>query len=340
MNYSATDKEALAIFYGVKRFQHYLLGRRFILQTDHKPLTSIFSRKTGIPAMAAGRLQRWSVFLSNFDFHIEYIKGTENVNADFLSRFPVDEPVAEEAKEANYLNFIATRKNKVVDANAIRIESRRDLIISKVMECVRYEWSDSLTKDENYIPFASKRNELSIEQDVLMWGYRVIIPSKLRQRLLNDLHSTHLGVVKMKSRARPCFWWPSLDKDIENLCRSCQVCKMNAPDPAKSKISPWQLTTYPYQRIHIDFLGPFKDKYYFAILDSFSKWVEIYKMTNISAKETVSKLRDCFARFGLPELIVSDNGTQFTSSEFKEFCDRNSIKHLTSATYNAVRSTK
>lgn len=77
--YSVIDREALAIFFGVKKLAHFLLGRKFTLQTDHKPLVALFGEKRGIPEMAAGRLQRWSVFLSNFEFDIQYIPGKTNV---------------------------------------------------------------------------------------------------------------------------------------------------------------------------------------------------------------------------------------------------------------------
>lgn len=108
-NYSTIDREALAIYFGVNKFQHYLIGRRFVLQTDHKPLTSIFGSKRGIPTMAASRLQRWAMYLSSFDFEIQYIVGKSNVNADFLSRLPTncnDFVDDENDEKTTYLNFI------------------------------------------------------------------------------------------------------------------------------------------------------------------------------------------------------------------------------------------
>lgn len=332
LNYSATDREALAIYFGVKRFQHYLLGRHFILLTDHKPLVSIFGKKSGIPAMAAGRLQRWSVFLSNFDFEIEYIQGKENFNADFLSRFPVK--ISDfKNEDASYLNFIASGTDKLIDKNDIKIQSRRDIIISKVIDCVQFGWPEKLKSEEEYKPYYQKNNELSIEENVLMWGYRIIVPVKLRERLLSELHAAHSGMVKMKARARSYFWWPSIDKDIEQLVRSCEPCQINAPNPHKSAISPWQQSSYPFQRIHMDYLGPFKDKHYLVIQDSYSKWVEVFKMRGMTAAEAVEKLRECCSRFGIPDVIVSDNGTQFTSSEFQTFCTRNGIRYVTSPPY-------
>lgn len=338
LNYSATDREALAIFFGVKKFQHYLLGRHFILHTDHKPLVSIFGTKTGIPAMAAGRLQRWSVFLSNFDFEIEYIRGNENVNADFLSRLPIRGPdegfaSSDEDSEASYLKFIASDEDKLINISEIKIESRKDIIISKVILFLQQGWPDNMNVDDAFKPFYLKKDELTIEDNVLMWGYRVVIPVKLRDNVLANLHAAHSGIVKMKSRARSYVWWPGIDSDIENVSRVCKPCQVNSPNPARAEISPWQLSSFPFQRVHVDFLGPFKEKYFFVILDSYSKWVEVIKMRGITATETVDKCRECFSRFGIPEVVVSDNGTQFTGSEFQTFCHRNGIRHVTSAPY-------
>lgn len=88
------------------------------------------------------------------------------------------------------------------------------------------------------------------------------------------------------------------------------------------------------QRIHIDIAGKFLDNYFLVIVDSFSKWPEIYIMQNISSATVVEKLTDFFSRFGNPSEIVSDNGTQFTSPLFESFCQERGIKHLTCPTYH------
>lgn len=332
-NYSTTDREALAIYFGVNKFAHYLLGRHFILTTDHRPLIAIFGSKKGIPAMAAGRLQRWSIYLSNFNFDIEYVEGKKNVNADFLSRFPLEQDVSTITEDVSYLNFMSDNIEQFITKNDIRRESQADITISKVIDGVKYGWNAEMKSKKEFQPFIQKSEQLSIEEGILMWGYRVIIPITLRKALLQALHSTHMGVVKMKARARSYFWWPLMDSEIENLSRNCESCLVNRPEEPKGPISPWPLESRPYNRVHVDFLGPFRQSTFMVVIDSFTKWVEVYKMESITAKETVSKLRDCFARFGLPDTIVSDNGCQFTSAEYQTFCARNGIKVMHSPPY-------
>lgn len=184
-NYSTIDREALAIFFGVKKFQHYLIGRKFILQTDHKPLVSIFGSKRGIPEMAASRLQRWSIYLSSFDFEIQYIVGKSNVNADFLSRLPTkcNDFIEDDESDGiiTYVNFI--EKCSSIDQATILIESSSDPIISTIIEYVKGGWPTSKLEGE-FKPFECISNELTVEHDILMWGYRVIIPSSLRADFL------------------------------------------------------------------------------------------------------------------------------------------------------------
>lgn len=333
-NYSVLDREALAIYYAVKKFLYYLLGRKFILVTDHQPLKTIFGQKRGIPPMAAGRLQRWNVFLSNFDFEVEYIKGTSNLIADCLSRLPMSEAkIGEEKLTSTYLNFVNTSFTNVIDEKQVRIEARHDPILARVIEFVNKGWPTH-NIDTELKPFYNKACELTIERGVLMWGYRVVIPVKLRKAVIKELHSAHTGMVKMKSIARSLVWWPKVDDDIEKCVNNCTVCLKYRQDDKKSIVIPWPNTEFPFQRIHIDFMGPFKGNTYLIVLDAHSKWTEAFKMKTISAEETVERIRECCARFGVPQVIVSDCGTQFMSNTFQSFCTKNGIKHIPTAPYH------
>ncbi|XP_064631615.1 uncharacterized protein K02A2.6-like [Lineus longissimus] len=119
--------------------------------------------------------------------------------------------------------------------------------------------------------------------------------------------------------------------DIEEMAKSCSVCTENARKPAACNPTAWQWPSATWKRIHIDFAGPFLNFHFFVVVDAQSKWVEIEIMRDITSVGTIRALRKIFARFGLPEHPVSDNGSQFTSAEFQSFLKANNIRHMLTA---------
>ncbi|XP_046742528.1 uncharacterized protein K02A2.6-like [Diprion similis] len=329
-NYSVIHREALAIYWAVNKFYQYLLGNEFILCSDHKPLQALFGENKGIPQLAAGRLQRWALFLSGFNYKFQYVKGECNGGADGLSRLPLQVQQGQ-VDVGDYFHFLVEDRVPV-SADEIKKELRRDRILSKVYLYTRDGWPDCTS--EEFKPFVVRANEISLEDGIVMWGYRVIVPEKLRSILLEEIHSTHMGIVKMKALARQYFWWPNLDKDIETYAKNCSACMSLAKAPGKAALIKFREATFPFERIHIDFLGPFEGKEFLLVIDAYSKWPEIFEMNKKTSTNTIEKLKECFARFGLPGLIISDNGLQLTSEEFNNFCKSNFIAHETSAPYH------
>lgn len=319
--YSQIEREALAIIYGVRKFHQYLYGRNFILRTDHKPLVTIFGDKTGIPVMAASRMQRWAIILAGYDYTIEYVRSQRNA-ADALSRLPVGKE-KKLNKECTYLNFIQhflpiTREN-------VRESTCKDNILTKVINFIRTGWPKDC-KENDLKAYFIRRNELYLDRGCVVWGYRLVVPSKLRETVLRELHVSHLGIVKMKSLARSIVWWPGIDHDIETTCQECVTCGLEGTAPPKAPPKPWPYVTEPWSRLHVDFLGPFQSKTFLVIIDSTSKWLEVFLMPRTTASAVVKVLRTTFARFGLPKEIVSDNGPPFSSREYQEFMSNNGIK--------------
>ncbi|VVC41753.1 Ribonuclease H-like domain,Integrase, catalytic core,Reverse transcriptase domain [Cinara cedri] len=347
-NYSVTDKEALAIFWSVRKLFQYLQNQVFTIRTDHKPLVGILGENKNIPTMASARFQRWAVFLAGFQYKLEYIKGNDNFTSDLLSRLPIkgDVVAVDSESQSTYMTFIESEYFPI-NRNTIKLQTNRDKIISKVYYYVTHGWPKSINDDLK--PYKDRHTDLSVEQGCLMLGYRVVIPSKSRKQILDELHSTHLGVVKMKAVARSYVWWPKIDLQIENLVKSCDFCMQLRQNPRKSELIPWNRPSGVWQRVHIDFFGPFHNSYFLVVLDAFSKWLEVKEMRSITASNTIIELREIFSRWGLPLTLVSDNGAQLTSHEFTTFLKSNGIVHLRTApghpatngaAENAVKTTK
>ena len=210
----------------------------------------------------------------------------------------------------------------LVTSEAVARETRQDPILARVYESIVQGWSVCINGDK---PYYERHNELTVHQGCILWGIRVVIPGKLQDRVLEELHDGHLGVVKMKALARSHVWWPNISGQLEELAKGCDGCQLNQP---------WEWATAQWQRLHIDYAGPFQNSMFLVVVDTHSKWPEVIPMSYTTTSKTVEVLRDLFARFGIPEQIVSDNGPQFVSEEFQAFIKSNGICHITSAPYH------
>lgn len=144
-----------------------------------------------------------------------------------------------------------------------------------------------------------------------MWGTSVVVPPNLQAKVLSTLHGGYLGVVKLKSLVRSYVWWPGLDLQIEEFAKTCSGCQQIQRQPQAAPLHRWEWPTNSWQRVHIDYAGPFLDKMFLVVVDVYSKWPEVFPVKHAMSTKTVDLLRTLFSRTGLPEQLVSDNGSQF-----------------------------
>ena len=264
-NYEQIEKEALSLVYGIHKFHQYLYGHKFVLVTDHKPLLTLLGLKKGIPSLAAARLQRWDVLLS----------AGEHSNVDALSRLPL---------KVNYIPVLDVDNNFMIGqvqalpvvAEEIAAAMRTDPLLSKIYIYVQKGWPCKITDEER--PYWRHYKELSTESGCLMWGNRVIVPQKFQNKLVAELHQDHPGGARMKSVARSYFWWPGLDKVIEEQAKSCEACQAVKSCTATAPLHPWLWPERPLQRVHIDFAGPFMNRTFLVLTDAHSKWLEVIEI--------------------------------------------------------------
>ena len=200
-NYAQIQKEALGIVYGVQKFRQYLLGRKFKLYTDHKPLLTIFHPQKGIPEIAASRLQQWAVTLSAHDYEVHFLPSTNHGNADALSRLPLDQDQdwIDNAEEIVCTVEIQQLDELPVTDKEIRKATTQDPVLSQVFNYILHGWPVySSAVDRKVCPFFHKRTELTIHNGCLLWGLRVVIPQKHHHKVMQLLHSGHPGMTRMK----------------------------------------------------------------------------------------------------------------------------------------------
>ena len=330
-NYAQIEKEALGIIFGVTKFHKFLYGRKFTLVTDHKPLLTLLGPKSQIPPLAAARLQRWALILTAYNYDTQYCPSDKHGNANGLSRLPVPCKHHCDMSPATLFNILQVNQLPV-NPDRLKQAMAVDPVLSKVLRYVQGGWPQHVSPELK--PFYQHKDELIIEAGCLMWGIRVVIPSKLRQQVMDEVHTSHAGIVRMKSLARIHVWWPSIDKDIEELSHGCEICQSMQNKPPPVLLHPWTWPTRAWQRIHVDFAGPFMGAMFFIIVDAHSKWVEVIQMSSTTSSKTITELRKLFSSYGLPDQLVSDNGPQFTSDEFSCFMKANGIKHILTSPYH------
>ncbi|XP_018394743.1 PREDICTED: uncharacterized protein K02A2.6-like [Cyphomyrmex costatus] len=195
-----------------------------------------------------------------------------------------------------------------MDAKRIAQETRKDPELGKIVKLL--EAAQSLERTG----YRSPESTYKLASDCLIFEHRVVIPLSLREAILRDLHTAHLGIVKIKSMARSFVYWPDIDAEIERTAKACEECTRHAHAPPKFRQHHWGYPRGPWERIHIDYAGPVAGMMLLIISDAFSKWLEVKVTSSMTASATIAILDELFTSYDIPSIVVSDNGTQFTTT--------------------------
>ena len=330
--YAQIEKEALGVTWACERFRDYLTGLQFQIETDHKPLVPLLGSKNleDLPL----RVQRFRLRLMRFKYTVSHIPGKELVIADTLSRAPSNE-VCQEDKEFRaeiqaYVDLVVrnipTSEPKMLE---IKQAQQKDEICQKVILYCQDGWPDkSLVKGE-LKQFFHVASELSVEDGLLLRGNRIVIPMALRVPVLNRLHEGHLGINKCRDRARESVWWPGLNRELEvkiSMCTKCIKSHSQKPEPLMMS----KLPDLPWQKVATD-LFSWKGSQYLLVIDFFSRYVELSKLAATTSQDVINQMKSIFARHGIPNEVVSDNGPQFSSKVFHSFAGEYGFVHTTSS---------
>ena len=330
-NYSQLEKEGLSIVFGLKKFRNYLLGSRFRLYTDHKPLVSLFGQENPVPPLAASRIQRWALLLAAYDYEIYHKSTHDHGNADGLSRLPLPEVPYDQPEETVLFMELAAPP---LSAAQLKAWTQTDPVLAQVYTFTANGWPEVSSDDAQLKPYEARKTELTINDGIILWGTRVVIPNRGREKVMEELHEAHPGISRMKALSRSFVWWPQIDKNIETLVNTCASCQENRPTPPVVPLHLWEWPTRPWVRLHVDHAGPFMGHMYLILVDAHSKWLEVKRVSAATSAVTIANLREVFATHGLPEQLVSDNGPAFASTEFDNFMLQNGIKHKRSAPFH------
>lgn len=317
-NFSTTERECLAVLWAVEKLRPYLEGVTFTVVTDHYSLVWLQNLKD-----PTGRLARWAVRMQQYDCKIVHRKGKDHVVPDALSRgIPVVDAV--QVNEKNVKDTWWTNMKRKVMENPLKFPNWR-IADGKLFKYVK--------------PAVAGLGNSGDE-------WKIVVPKECRNEILAESHniptSGHMGIYKTYHRIIERFYWPKMKYDISRYVRSCKTCATHKPDlrGPNGLMTSQPVVTRPWEMLSTDLMGPLPrsnkgHKFILVITDYFSKYSLVFPLKSSSADIVVRKLEEeVFLVYGVPRIIICDNGPQFTSRQFRKLAEEYQVKIRFNAHYH------
>ena len=312
-NYAPIEGEMLGVVYGIKKFHHYLYGRSFTVECDHKPLHHIHNKNL---SLAPPRLRGMMRTVADYDFVLKHRPGKEMVLPDAFSRLSQSDNLAVEGTNVRIHELVDVSQSRL---ERLQRETESDETLRRIKTHVQMGWPASIKSlDPDLRKYWSIHNDISIVDDLLMAGSRIIIPVSSRPQVLKEIHEGHQGISKCTLRAKSAVYWPGMYKEIENMIGNCSACKEYENAQTKCPMIITEVPSQPWYTVGAD-LFKYKGRWFILVTDVYSKAPFVRPLSNTGAYETVKAMKSIFAENGIPVRVVSDNGTHFTAGMFKKF---------------------
>lgn len=323
--YSVTEKECAAIVWGIEKMRPYLEGYHFTVVTDHQSLKWLHSMKS-----PSGRIARWAMYLQQFSFDIKYRKGVLNKIADALSREPLSTSNKEEELDplcivdgAPFTCPWYAAKKAAVLANPKAFPDY----------CIR--------NDRLYRHFFDVSDSTETE---FSDPWKLCVPKPMRDQVMKENHDLptagHLGIAKTSARIALRYYWPGMFRDTAKYVRSCFSCQKykTLQSQLPGKMHPSK-NSAPWDTVSTDLIGPLprssrQNSYLVMFQDRFTKWTVCRPIRKATSKAvTQAFYEDVIMRFGCPNTVITDNGTQYTGQPFKVLLEELGIQHRLTPPY-------
>ncbi|KAI4878431.1 hypothetical protein NFI96_003729 [Prochilodus magdalenae] len=330
--YAQVEKEALGLTWACERSQDFLTARYFEMETDHKPLLSLL----GVQALDAlpPRIQRFRMRLLRYSYNIFHVPGKSLCTADTPSRVPLQrEAISTDDELMESTNIYVDNIIEHLPAATSYLDGQRehlkaDSVCSRVMGMCQDGWPEFSCSTGPEKQYWKECAFLTVHDVLLLKGTRLVIPSALRNDILAKLHEGHQGVVKCRERARPSVWWPGLSQQLHEPVLNCRTCIAERTNHTEPLIRT-DLPERPWQKVGTD-LFALKGKTYLLVVDYYSCYVEVVNLSLTKSTDITVHLKSVSARHGIPEIVISDNSPQYSSSTFADF-ERYGFKHVNSS---------
>ena len=275
------------------------------------------------------RLQRMLLKIQKY-MNVSYRRGKELVIADALSRNFLPEAV-EDDDSTIPICMVTCLPMSLTRIAELKAESGKDPIMKELQKTIHNGWPELKSQLATDIrPYWDIRDQLTVEEGIIFKADKVVVPSKLRQMMLWKIHESHQGIEKSKRLARDIMYWPGMSAQISDMVARCEICSAHQNMNQKEPMIAHEIPLRPWQKIGADLCELGTDSY-LVLVDFYSNFIEICKLTSTKSSAIIRNCKQQFARYGIPDHLISDNGPQFASCEFRTFTNDYQIKHTTSS---------
>ena len=281
--------------------------------------------------MAPKRLQDIMMRYNRYDVNFVFTKGSKLYLADTLSRAHLHSIDGNQDKHARIMNIKTFGEIPDVQLEEICQATALDSSLQDVIQFVMEGWPE----EKHFVspcacPYFDILDTLTVVDGILLKGEAVIIPPALRTSIKKRLHSSHLGSESMLRRARNSVFWPRMSSDIKQMADACEICQQMKPKNIQEPLKQHVDGDEPWQKVGLD-IFQIAGKHYLVTVDYYSNFIEVDLLTTLTSANTIHLLKKQFSRYGIPRMIVSDGGPQFSSQEFDLFTNNLGITHVTSS---------
>ena len=331
-NYALIEKEMLAIAFGCTRFHEYIFGMPTIeVETDHKHLEAIFKKPLH---QAPARLQKMIMSIQKYPINLVICPGKQLIIVDTLSRAYLSEQPDNSMSFKFEVNVISTLPISHSKLEQLQLMTQSDSALQQLMQLTMQGWPEHKANVPTLcLPYWSFRDQISFGDGILFKGEKIIIPKAMQPEMLKLIHSSHLGIEKCKRRARDILYWPGISSQIQDAVLTCATCNMYQRKNQKEPLIPHSIPDRPWSKVGAD-IFELQQKQYLVIVDYYSGFVELDLLTHTTSKQVINHCKSQFSRHGIPDVLISDNGSQFSSHEFQQFIKHYGIDHRTSSPYH------
>ena len=331
--YSQIERESNGILTGMYMNRMYTLGTHIEVITDHKPLVHIYNNPEKPKQL---RVDKHRTKLLPFNYTVKYEPGP-STPCDYGSRHPPPGQIFNADQTLNWavedetdipINRVMLEEllPQAITLDMVKSHTASDETLQMLIEHITINNScrNSLTA------FQKIFNECYYIDDVVMRGKQIIIPQSLQSEVIGLAHEGHLGGTKTLNLLRQSCWFPKMHSLTNQYVETCKPCTAANPHTSPEPLKPHLLPDRPWQQLHADFKGPIGAKYYLHIvIDQFSKYPEVDVVKSTSFEKLEPCLDRIMATHGIPEELITDNGSPYFSQEMQKYAAKMGFKHKT-----------